>query len=129
VWRAVGLVLVGLFLGAVGALVQAYQVHVLSTRVPLGTIVVLAALVPVARAGAWSMGSRAGALALSLGWLVATLLMGTQTPSGDLVLNSGTRQVAYLIGGTVLLSAACGFPLVVPEEAAPEEPEPAADHR
>lgn len=117
--RAVGLVLVGLFLGTVGALLQAYQVRVLGALLPLGMVVALAALVPVARAGAWSMGSRTGAVALSLGWLGATLVMGTQTPSGDLVLDSGTRQIAYLIGGTVLLSAACSFPLLVPEEPVP----------
>lgn len=117
--RAAALLALGLFLGSVGALVQTCTTSLGSLTLPTGTLLVLATLVPVARAGAWWLDSRWGAIALSVGWLAATLLMGTTTSGGDLVISSGTRQIAYLVGGTVLLSAACGYPLLAPEEDEP----------
>ena len=117
--RAAALLVLGVFLGMVGALVQTGTTSLGSLTLPTGTLLVLATLVPLARAGAWWMDSRWGAIALSLGWLAATLLMGTTTSGGDLVISSGTRQVAYLVGGTILLSAACGYPLLAPEDDEP----------
>ena len=80
----------------------------------------LVATVLVARAGAWWQGSRLGAVTFSVGSLAATLMMGSETGAGDLILTSGTRQMAYLIGGTILLAAACGYPLL-PQDDTPEK--------
>ncbi len=113
--RAAALILLGLFLGFVGALVQAYEQPVGPVVVPLGLLLVLASLVPVARASAWWIGSRLGAVLFSTGWVAATLVMGSPMPGGDLVLASGWREMTYLIGGTILLGASCGFPLL-PED-------------
>jgi hypothetical protein len=109
------LLLAGLLVGAVAAMVQSVTTQVGGVTLPTGAVLSLLAIVPMARAGAWWADSRAGAVAFSLGWLIATLAMGAPTPSGDLVLTSGTRQVSYLVGGSLLLAAACGFPLL-PED-------------
>ncbi|MGB8022186.1 MAG: DUF6113 family protein [Candidatus Nanopelagicales bacterium] len=114
--HAVVLVVIGVLLGAVGALLQAVVVQVGGVAVPIGALLVLAALVPVARACAWWADSRWGALLFSVGWLGASLLMATTTPGGDLVLAAGTRQMAYLIGGTIVLAITCTFPLMVRED-------------
>jgi hypothetical protein len=99
-------------------MVQSYTPQVLGVRLPVGVVLALVAVVLVARACAWWSGSRLGAITFSVGWLAATLIMGTSTADGDLVLDSGTRQMAYLILGTIALSAASGFPLL-PEDDTP----------
>jgi hypothetical protein len=80
-------------------------------------VAVLIVVLLIARAGAWWMGSRWGAIVFSVGWLVATLAMASTTPGGDLIINAGTRQALYLIGGSVLLAIACGFPLLPEDDA------------
>ncbi|HSO04027.1 MAG TPA: DUF6113 family protein, partial [Candidatus Limnocylindrales bacterium] len=117
--RAAALLVLGLLFGFAGALIQTHTVTVGSVRLPTGAALALVAIVLVARAGAWWQGSRLGAITFSIGWLAATLMMGSETGAGDLILSSGTRQMGYLIGGTILLAAACGFPLL-PEEDSPE---------
>jgi len=119
--RAAALLVLGLLSGFAGALIQTQTVTVGSVRLPTGALLTLAAIVLVARAGAWWQGSRLGAITFSVGWLAATLMMGSETGAGDLILSSGTRQMGYLIGGTILLGAACGFPLL-PADDTPEQP-------
>jgi len=119
--RAAALLVLGLFLGFAGALIQTYTITLGSVRLPAGALLSLVAVVLVARAGAWWQGSRLGAITFSAGWLGATLMMGSTTGAGDLILSSGTRQVGYLIGGTILLAAACGFPLL-PSDDTPDQP-------
>jgi Family of unknown function (DUF6113) len=110
--RAAALLVLGLLLGFAGALIQTYTVTAGSVRLPAGALLTLVTTVLVARAGAWWQGSRWGAITFSIGWLAATLMMGSKTGAGDLILTSGTRQIGYLIGGTILLAAACGYPLL-----------------
>ena len=109
----------GLFLGFVGAMLQTFVVRVGTVPVPVGAALVLIALVLVARACAWWVGSRWGASSFSVGWLAATLIMATTSTSGDLVLTNGIRQLSYLVVGAMILAAASGFPLL------PDEDEPA----
>jgi len=118
--RAAALLVLGLFLGFIGAMIQTHTLTVGSVRLPTGAVLALVATVLVARAGAWWQGSRLGAVTFSVGWLAATLMMGSETGAGDLILTSGTRQMSYLIGGTILLAAACGYPLL-PHDDTPEE--------
>jgi hypothetical protein len=117
--RAAALLVLGLLFGFIGALVQTQTVLVGSVRLPTGMLLALVATVLVARAGAWWQGSRLGAITFSVGWLAATLMMGSESSAGDLILSAGTRQMSYLIGGTILLAAACGFPLL-PADDTPE---------
>jgi len=117
--RAAALLVLGLFFGFTGAMIQTHTLAVGSVRLSTGAVLVLVTTVLVARAGAWWQGSRLGAVTFSVGWLAATLMMGSETGAGDLILTSGTRQMAYLIGGTILLAAACGYPLL-PQDDRPE---------
>lgn len=114
--RAVAIVVLGLFVGLSGAALQTHTTTVGSLTLPTGALLVLACLVPIARACAWWVDSRWGAIAFALAWLPATLAMATTSPGGDLVISSGNRQVGYLVGGSLLLAAACAFPLLSPGE-------------
>ena len=118
--RAAALLVLGLLFGFAGALIQTYVVTVGSVRLPAGALLTLIAVVLVARAGAWWQGSRVGAITFSIGWLAASLMMGSKTGAGDLILSSGTRQMGYLIGGTILLAAACGYPLLPTDDTSDE---------
>ena len=127
--RAAASLVLGVFLGVVGAMVQTWTPHLLGARLPVGVMMVLVAVVLVARACAWWSGSRLGAILFSVGWLAATLIMGSTTPDGDLILDSGTRQMAYLVLGTIALSACCGYPLLPEDDTADESAEPAGAAR
>lgn len=115
----VGLVVLGLVLGLAGAFVQA-QRTVLDAPwglviLPWGVVMAWVALLSAIRAGAWAMRSRRGSWAVLVGWLVATVAMSAESPSGDLALSGGTRQMVYLLGGVVIGSAAATLPLPAAE--------------
>lgn len=102
----------GLALGVVGAFVQADRLVVGSIALPWGTAIVLVALVVCVRGGAWWVMTRWGGAAVAVGWLVATVALATTSPSGDLAISAGGRQMVYLFGGVVLATAAVTVPLV-----------------
>ena len=122
--RIAATLVLGLFVGFIGAMVQWYAPTVAGRSVPVGAALTLLAVVVLARACAWWVRSRWGAIGFSVGWLAATLMMGTETPGGDLVLSGSgdaavSRSLVYLLIGTMALSAACGYPLL-PEDDTPE---------
>lgn len=110
--RAILLLLLGVGLGILGAIVAAARWHLGSLTIPVGLVVVLAALPPIARAAAWWVTSRLGALAVGGGWLVATLVLGSTSPSGDVLLVNNWQSIAYLSGGSLILAACASLPLL-----------------
>lgn len=112
---ALALVLAGALIGLVGAFVQAQRGLVDlpwgAVAIPWGLVLVWIALLAGIRGGAWALRSRWGSWAVLLGWLVATIAMSAESPSGDLALSGGARQMAYLLGGVILGSAAATLPV------------------
>ncbi|MSO27288.1 MAG: hypothetical protein EXQ60_04390 [Candidatus Nanopelagicales bacterium] len=110
------LFVIGLVTGLLGAFVQANRWVTAwpwgQLVVPWGVALVLLLLLILIRGGAWLVHSRFGAWTLLAGWLVGTMVMSTQSPSGDLALSGGTRQWIYLLGGIVLGSAVATFPVI-----------------
>ena len=105
----------GAVLGIAGAFVQAHR-GVLEVPwgvlvVPWGVPLVWLALLAGIRGGAWLVHTRWGAWSVMLGWLTATIALAAETPSGDLALSGGARQMTYLIGGVILASAAASLPV------------------
>lgn len=105
----------GAVLGVAGAFVQAHR-GVLEVPwgvlvVPWGVPLVWLALLAGIRGGAWLVRTRWGGWSVMVGWLVATVALATESPSGDLALSGGGRQMTYLLGGVVLASAAASLPL------------------
>ena len=115
--RAAFLVLLGLAAGTVGAMLQTFVVWVGDVPLPVGAVATVLVVVLMARAAAWWVRSRWGAIVFSVSWMAATLLMASTTPGGDLVLSNGTRQLAYLVLGAMLLAAASGYPLLPADDA------------
>jgi hypothetical protein len=110
-----GLAALGLLIGTVGAFVQAARLTLDSpwgvVTIPWGVPFVWIVLLFAVRAGTWLVRTRWGSWAVLAGWLSATIALSTESPSGDLALSGGTRQMAYLIGGVILGSAAATLPL------------------
>ena len=113
--RIIGLVVVGLAVGIIGSFLQATREIVSmpwgQVVVPWGMIAVLVTVIIVIRGGAWLVRSRAGGWSVFVGWLVATIVMSAESPSGDLAISGGGRQMTYLLGGVILGAAAATFPI------------------
>ena len=113
--RIAGLVALGLVIGLLGSFVQADRSIVPlpwgQAVLPWGLILAVVTLVLVVRGAAWLIGSRAGGWAVFAGWLASTVVMSAESPSGDLALSGGGRQMTYLLGGVILGAAAATFPV------------------
>jgi hypothetical protein len=114
---ALALVVLGLVIGSIGAFVQAAR-WIVDTpwgvwSIPWGVALVWVTLLIAVRGGTWLIRTRWGSWAVLVGWLAATIAFATESPSGDLALSGGGRQMTYLVGGVILGSAAATFPLPV----------------
>lgn len=106
--------LVGALVGLVGAFVQAQRLVADTVTVPWGLALVWLVLIVTIRGAAWAVGTRWGSWAVAVGWLVVTVAMTAESPSGDVAISGGTRQLVYLLVGVVLASAAATLPLPRP---------------
>ena len=116
--RALGLLLalaVGLAIGLAGAFVQAQRLLLDTTwgvvAIPWGVLLVWIALVAAIRGGTWGLGTRWAGWTVFIGWLVSTIALSADSPSGDVALSGGGRQMTYLLAGVVIASAAASLPL------------------
>lgn len=111
----VGLLVGGFAFGVVGAFTQAYRLvfawNGSTVVIPWGVVVTLAFLFAFVRGAAWLIRTRWAGASLFVGWIVATLVMAVESPSGDLALSGGGRQMAYLFVGAVIGAASATFPL------------------
>lgn len=112
----VALALTGLMTGVLGGFVQADRWVVAVPwgvlAVPWGAALALLTLVLTVRGACWLLFSRWGGGLLFAGWVIGTLAMATQTPSGDLAISAGARQWTYVLAGVILGSAATTFPVL-----------------
>lgn len=104
---------VGLAVGAITAFTQAHRFVIGTVALPWGVVVSLIILLIVIRGATWLSLSRAGGWMVFIGWLVATVALSLETPSGDVAISGGNRQLAYLIIGAVAGAAAAALPLPV----------------
>ena len=122
----VALAVAGLVVGVLGGFVQADRwvvgVPWGILAVPWGMALVLLTLVVCVRGAAWLVLSRWGGGVLFAGWLLSTLGMASQSPSGDLAISAGARQWTYVLGGVILGAAAVTFPVLGDRAATIVEP-------
>lgn len=107
------LFLVGLAVGTVTAFTQAHRFVIGAVVLPWGVVVSLIIVLILIRGAAWFSLSRAGGWMVFIGWIVATVALSLETPSGDVAISGGNRQLAYLIIGAVAGAAAAALPLPV----------------
>lgn len=111
----IALFVIGVSTGLLGAFVQAARWVTGwpwgQLVIPWGLVLVFLILLVLIRGGAYLVRSRLGAWTMLAGWLVGTIVMSTESPSGDLALSGGVRQWVYLLGGVILGSAVATFPV------------------
>ena len=79
--------------------------------IPWGTALMLIAVTVLTRLATVAAGTRWSGWLFFTCWLAATVLLAADSPSGDLAISSGARQMAYLFGGIVLGAAAATLPV------------------
>jgi hypothetical protein len=107
-----GLAAMGAVAGIVGAFVQAISLSFGDVRLPVGAVVAVAVIAVAARSGAVLAHSRAGAIAVAIGWALPVLWMSAfPTSEGDVILASTTSALLYVYGGALLISFAVALPV------------------
>lgn len=105
----------GFAIGVTGAFLQAQRFVVpigdFVVVVPWGTALLLVAIALLTRLATIAAGTRWAGWLFFTCWLAATVLLSADSPSGDLAISSGARQMVYLFGGIVLGAAAATLPV------------------
>ncbi|WP_234354908.1 DUF6113 family protein [Streptomyces sp. NRRL WC-3618] len=87
-----GLFVLGAVVGAAGALVQ-------GAWFPGGLLLALGGAGGLFLGGARGVGTRAGAVAPVVGWMVAVVLLTASRPEGDFLFAAGVGSYLFLLGG------------------------------
>lgn len=82
--------------------------RVLGVPVPLGLVLALAT-VPLGVAGGRALGSRLGAVAPGVLWLLVAITLAGRRPEGDLVVTGGALGLLFLLLGTLGAAVAAGI--------------------
>jgi hypothetical protein len=101
------LFLVGALTGLAGALVS-------GALVPAGLLLGLLAAGGLFYGGTYALGTRTGALAPGIGWVVAVLMGASGRTEGDILIGGGTVASVYLLGGVVLAVMCATMPRLSP---------------
>jgi hypothetical protein len=110
----VAFAVMGVWVGVGGAFMQAQRVITSFGEyvivIPWGLLLMLTVLVLMTRLATVATETRWGAWLFFTGWLASTILLAAESPSGDLAISSGGRQLAYLFGGVILSVAIATLP-------------------
>jgi hypothetical protein len=127
-WIAIGVAAFvgGVALGTAGVVVQADRSSMLDRDLPWGLVLTLATVAIAVRGACWWARSRAAGAVVTIGWVVATLVLGTENAAGDILLPDDLRSKVYLVGGVALALLASAWPLPPRSPAARPDPGPGA---
>lgn len=118
-----GLAILGVGIGIVGAFVQAIRWTWSApwglVTVPWGAALVVVTLLAAIRASIWLVGRRGAGWVVFAGWVVGSFIAATASPSGDIAIGCAPgdpclRQWGYLLVAVVLGAAAAAFPILGP---------------
>ena len=87
-----GLFVLGLVVGAAGALLQ-------GAGFPGGLLLALAGEAGLCLGGGRATGGRGGAIAPAAGWIIAVILLTATRPEGDFLFGAGAGSYLFLLGG------------------------------
>lgn len=100
------LIAVGVELALFGGFLTPAAPRVLGIPIPIGPLIGLVGNFVV---GLWAVratGGRAAIGALTIGWLVCVIPLGTTRPAGDLVITNDVKGLAFLLLGSLAWAAA-----------------------
>jgi len=105
-------VFVGALLGLVGAFLQAQRIvfEGWGVAIPWGAIVASIGTLIVIRGAVVGTGTRWAGWGVILGWLGVSLALAAESPSGDIAISSGARQMVYLFATVIIGSTMATLP-------------------
>lgn len=110
-WLVAASFVIGLLLGVIGAFVQAVRWLSPVGSVPWGAVLAALVVVILIRGAVVAAHTRWAGWLLLVGWLLATIGLAAESPSGDVALSGGGRQMGYLLATVILGSAVASFPV------------------
>jgi prepilin signal peptidase PulO-like enzyme (type II secretory pathway) len=96
--------LTGAMLGVFGAFTQADRFYIGTVLVPYGPLLTIAFILAVEIWLIRRLQSRLAGLGLVVGWVLATIGLGFDSPTGDVALAGNLIVTGYLVGGSVIFS-------------------------
>lgn len=110
VFIAVTSAVVGIFVGLVGAFLQAALWNTPWLRIPWGVVVSVLVLIILIRGASWWAEARWAGWLVFAGWFLSTVAMAVESPSGDVALGEGARPLIYLIVAAIIGAFAATLP-------------------
>jgi hypothetical protein len=107
---AVASAVIGVFAGLVGAFLQAALWVTPWITIPWGAVASLMIFTVLIRGACWWAEARWAGWLVFAGWLVSSVAMAVESPSGDVALGEGTRPLLYLIAAAVIGAFAATLP-------------------
>ncbi len=98
-----GLAALGFAVGTADAFAQARTLD-LGVRIPIGSVLAVAALGAVAFSAGLLTRSRVGLGVVALGWVVSVVLFTSARAEGDVIIAADVAGYSYLFGGVVVLT-------------------------
>lgn len=101
------LFLLGAILGVIGAFLVPLRIG--RQVAPISVVLAVIGNLAVGIFGARGTGSRLGAVAPGVGWLLVAFALGVKRPEGDVIVPGGGVGVAFTLGGTLAAAIAIGI--------------------
>lgn len=113
--------IVGTFVSIISGFAHADRIVILGVRIPYGLILALSICVLTTLWLNRQFQTRLAGTVFVVSWVLVTLRMAIESPTGDLVFTVTWYSTAYIIAGAVLLSMAAVLPAMrLPETQGPE---------
>ena len=117
--------IVGTFVSIIAGFAHADRIVILGVRIPYGLFLALSICVLTTLWLNRQFQTRLAGTVFVVSWVLVTLRMAIESPTGDLVFTVTWYSTAYIIAGAVLLSMAAVLPAMrLPETQGPETAQP-----
>jgi hypothetical protein len=107
----------GFLLGVMTGILQACSFKVGTVPIQWGLVAALFLIWIAIRLPSYDVGTRWVGVLVSLGWVIATVMLAIQTPAGDQVLVGDTSSMVYIALGSVCVGIAAAWPLIRKQDA------------
>jgi hypothetical protein len=106
----------GFLLGVMTGILQACTFKIGSIPIQWGLVAALFLIWVGVRLPSYDLRTRWAGILVSIGWLIATVMLSIKTPAGDQVLVGDTGSMVYIALGSVCVGVAAAWPLIYKDQ-------------
>jgi len=106
----------GFLLGLLTGFLQACTFKIGSIPIQWGLVAALFLIWIAVRLPSYDVRTRWAGILVSIGWLIATVMLAIRTPAGAQVLIGDTGSMVYIALGSVCVGVAAAWPLIYKDE-------------